>query len=410
MDSVLKKGNEKKRSLISSESWVVNDEGKRRKQEHEVLEQSKYGDGMAWFRGCLIGKGCFGSVFLANLKKPKSRYSSYPPIMAVKSAEVSVSSSIQNEREVVNNLRGCRNVIRCFGEEITTGENGQMVYNLLLEYGSGGTLADLIKKSGPNGLLESDVKRHTRSILHGLRHIHHNGYVHCDLKPENILLVGSSSNGGFMAKIGDLGLAKKAKQSKKSKLVRYQRGTPIYFSPELQTDGVQEAPSDIWAFGCIVLEMFTGKPPWNSKTENNNEESPSIPISISREGRSFLKSCLSRKACFRWTAEMLLAHPFLEGVGDDEEEDDDKVEELGEVLDINAICSSIISENDDVDDDDDEMSMLSFSDGLSYFSEDELHCWSEEDVSCFSVEENGTTVPLNEVHQYPITFTISSGV
>ncbi|CAH1423061.1 unnamed protein product [Lactuca virosa] len=105
---------------------------------------------------------------------------------------------------------------------------------------------------------------------------------------------------------------------------------------------------------------------------------------------------------------MLLAHPFLEGVGDDNEEDDDTVEELGEVLDINAICSSVISENDD--DDDDEMSMLSFSDELSYFSEDELHCWSEEDVSCFSVEENGTTVPLNEVHQYPITFTISSGV
>ncbi|XP_023744128.1 mitogen-activated protein kinase kinase kinase 20 [Lactuca sativa] len=409
MDLVLKKGNEKKRSLISSESWVVNDERKRRKQEHEVLEQSKYGDGMAWFRGCLIGKGCFGSVFLANLKKPKSRYSSYPPIMAVKSAEVSVSSSIQNEREVLNNLRGCRNVIRCFGEEITTGENGQMVYNLLLEYGSGGTLADLIKKSGQNGLPESDVKRHTRSILHGLRHIHHNGYVHCDLKPENILLVGSSSNSGFMAKIGDLGLAKKAKQSKKSKVVRYQRGTPIYFSPELQTDGVQEAPSDIWAFGCVVLEMFTGKPPWNSKMENNNDESPSIPSSISREGRSFLKSCFSRKACFRWTAEMLLAHPFLEGVGDDNEEDDDTVEELGEVLDINAICSSVISENDD-DDDDDEMSMLSFSDGLSYFSEDELHCWSEEDVSCFSVEENGTTVPLNEVHQYPFTFSISSGV
>lgn len=405
MDLVLKKGNEKKRSLISSESWVVNDERKRRKQEHEVLEQSKYGDGMAWFRGCLIGKGCFGSVFLANLKKPKSRYSSYPPIMAVKSAEVSVSSSIQNEREVLNNLRGCRNVIRCFGEEITTGENGQMVYNLLLEYGSGGTLADLIKKSGQNGLPESDVKRHTRSILHGLRHIHHNGYVHCDLKPENILLIGSSSNGDFTAKIGDLGLAKRAKQSKKSKVVRYQRGTPIYFSPELQTDGVQEAPSDIWAFGCIVLEMFTGKPPWNSNMETNNDESPSIPSSISREGRSFLKSCFSRKACFRWTAEMLLAHPFLEGVGDDDDDEDVKVKELGEVLDINGICSSIMS-----DDDDDEMSMLSFSDGLSYFSEDELHCWSEEDVSCFSVEENGTTVPLNEVHQYPFTFSISSGV
>ncbi|KAI3687813.1 hypothetical protein L1987_81516 [Smallanthus sonchifolius] len=50
-----------------------------------------------------------------------------------------------------------------------------------------GTLVDFIRKSGRNGLPESDVKRHTRSILCGLRHIHHCGYVHCDLKPENIL-------------------------------------------------------------------------------------------------------------------------------------------------------------------------------------------------------------------------------
>ena len=124
-----------------------------------VVEQSKYGDGMAWFRGCLIGKGCFGSVYVANLKKPKSRYSSFPPILAVKSAEVSVSSSIQKEKEVLNNLRGCRNVIRCFGEEITTGENGQMVYNLLLQYGSGRTLADLINKSGRNGLPVEERRR-----------------------------------------------------------------------------------------------------------------------------------------------------------------------------------------------------------------------------------------------------------
>ncbi|KAL4580766.1 hypothetical protein LXL04_016968 [Taraxacum kok-saghyz] len=113
----------------------------------------------ACFRGCLIGKGCFGSVYVANLKKPKSRYSSFPPILAVKSAEVSVSSSIQKEKEVLNNLRGCRNVIRCFGEEITTGENGQMVYNLLLQYGSGRTLADLINKSGQNGLPVEERRR-----------------------------------------------------------------------------------------------------------------------------------------------------------------------------------------------------------------------------------------------------------
>ncbi|KAL7162044.1 hypothetical protein ACSBR2_042506 [Camellia fascicularis] len=64
------------------------------------------------------------------------------------------------------------------GEEVTNGENGEMVYNLLLKYGSGGTLADLIKKSGGCGLPESDVRYYTRSLLRGLNHIHQCGYVH----------------------------------------------------------------------------------------------------------------------------------------------------------------------------------------------------------------------------------------
>ncbi|GKB16124.1 mitogen-activated protein kinase kinase kinase 17-like protein [Tanacetum coccineum] len=367
---------------------------KRKNQEQDQQHSINYGDGMSWFRGCLIGKGCYGSVFLANLKKPKSRHSSYPRIMAVKSAEVSVSGSIQKEKEILDNIRGCRNVIKCYGEEITNGENNnQMVYNLLLEYGSGGTLADVIKESNNgNGLREFNVKRYARSILRGLCHIHNCGYVHCDLKPENILLVGNSVN-KFSAKIGDLGLAKRAKQSKKSKSDTYWRGTPMYFSPEVVIDGVQESPSDIWAFGCIVLEMLTGNSPWGSMRETNcdevlarignSNEVPLIPSTLSREVKSFLKGCFSRKAMYRWTAEMLLAHPFLEGVDDDEENDDSKVEESSEVLDINAITSS---EDDD---------------GI------------EHDVSsCFSVEdsleaERSTTAALNQVHQYPIAFTIS---
>ncbi|XP_076897781.1 mitogen-activated protein kinase kinase kinase 20-like [Bidens hawaiensis] len=379
-----------------------------------------YGDGKAWVRGGCIGKGCFGSVFMATLKKPKSRYSSYPQIMAVKSAEVSASASIQKEREVLNNVKGCRNVIRCFGDEITNAGNGLMVYNLLLEYGAGGTLADLIKRSGDIGLPESDVKRYARSIVRGLWHIHQCGYVHCDLKPDNILLVSGGSNcsglgcsgsGGdeFVAKIGDLGLAKRAKQSKKGRLMSYWRGTPMYLSPEAVTDGVQEAPADIWAIGCIVLEMLTGSPPWGRESDTTCEdvvnrigegnECPPIRSTLSSEAKSFLKGCFV-KSKFRLTADMLLVHPFLEGI-DDNEEDDDEDDDSGDVYDINAISSLIMSENDD--------GYSSYSDGV---------CWSEDDGegtqtdinSCFSIgEETSIVPPLNGV-QYPISVTIASRV
>ena len=73
-------------------------------------------------------------------------------------------------------------------------ENGDMVYNLLLEYTSSGSLRDLIHNSGGCGLPESDVKRYTKCILKGLNHIHGCGYLRCDIKPENVLLVNVSAS------------------------------------------------------------------------------------------------------------------------------------------------------------------------------------------------------------------------
>ncbi|MFS7976267.1 putative mitogen-activated protein kinase kinase kinase STE-STE11 family [Helianthus anomalus] len=45
----------------------------------------------------------------------------------------------------------------------------------------------------------------------------------------------------------------------------------MYFSPEV-IDGVQEASSNIWAVGCIVLEMLTTNPPWGLKGDTNSDE------------------------------------------------------------------------------------------------------------------------------------------
>ena len=70
-------------------------------------EASDFGDGETWVRGPLIGKGGFGSVFLATSKKPNSRFQCFPSVMAVKSAEVSISASLQKEKEVHNNVQGC---------------------------------------------------------------------------------------------------------------------------------------------------------------------------------------------------------------------------------------------------------------------------------------------------------------
>ncbi|KAF2322384.1 hypothetical protein GH714_013152 [Hevea brasiliensis] len=162
-------------------------------------------------------------------------------------------------------------------------KDGKMLYNLLLEYASGGTLADLKKRSGGYGLPESDVKRYTRPILKGINYIHSHDYVHCDLKPDNVLLV-PSGDGDFVPNIGDFGLPKKGSN-----------------------------PSETTEKACVrIADIY---------------ELPKIPSWISKDGKDFLKGCLVKNHQFRFTIEMLLIHPFISGI------DDTKSSEFGEIVD-----------------------------------------------------------------------------
>ncbi|GMQ09318.1 hypothetical protein CsSME_00052740 [Camellia sinensis var. sinensis] len=316
----------------------------KRKHEEFKIKKSVYGDGNKWFRGSIIGKSSSGPVYLATLKKPKWRLTHLPVLMAVKSAEVSHSALLQREAIVLSNLHACPYIYRCFGEEIMTGDRNRIIYNLLLEYGSGGTLADLIKKSGGEGLPESDVRRYTRHILEGLDCVHSCGYVHRALKPENIIIVPIITGTGteYVAKIGDFGLAKRAKQMRKmmtmSKSCKL-RGSLGYSSPETVVDkGLQqESPSDIWALGMIVFEMLAGKSVWDGKQDSEVEDILSeigkghgllkLPnhSEVSEEAMDFLKGCFAGKAMDRLTTQMLLNHPFAAGLGEDREDDEEEL-------------------------------------------------------------------------------------
>ncbi|KAJ7942768.1 Mitogen-activated protein kinase kinase [Quillaja saponaria] len=242
-----------------------------------------------------------------------------------------------------------------------------MIFNLLLEYASGGSLSDLINKSSNRGLPESDVKRYTRSILRGLARIHECGFVHCDLKPDNILLVPVSSKNSFngfnyMAKIADFGLSKAVKQNKRGRWDIGLRGTPVYLAPETVAENIQGPQSDIWALGCVVFEMLTGI--WGEDRNMSFEDVcrligdenglPEIPSGISRMGRNFLKACLVRKPMYRSSPEVLLDHPFIAGIDDDFWEGDESQEQgldlgtsvMGENEDIPCYCSVFESESE----------------------------------------------------------------
>jgi serine/threonine-protein kinase len=104
-------------------------------------------------------------------------------------------------------------------------------------------------------------------ILGALDAAHVAGVVHRDLKPDNIYLVRDpSAPGAVRVKVLDFGIAKlgadrfgeKAKTQGGTIL-----GTPAYMAPE-QCKGTSEvdARADLYALGCIMFELLTGRPPF----------------------------------------------------------------------------------------------------------------------------------------------------
>ncbi|KAF5738964.1 hypothetical protein HS088_TW12G00160 [Tripterygium wilfordii] len=297
---------------------------------------------------CEWERGAFGSAFLAHPKSPSSlsRDSGLllPPVFAVKSAEILFSETIENEIEVFNDLQssGCSPyIITCFGEEFTVKDNGNTVYNLLLEYASGGSLAHVIKKLLWRWMPVEQVKRYTRQLLLGLSHIHDSGYVHCDIKPDNVLLV-PSEDGDFVAKIADFGLAKRRRRE-----FDHVKGTPRYLAPAPVVHGVLDCASDIWALGCTVYEMLTGYSVWpldfNATTDDLYHkiasEEPHLTFRFPVETEAFLRTYLVRTPAERPTAKMLMEHPFLTGLIEEEQK-----EEFWEKVDENG-CQQVEAEN-----------------------------------------------------------------
>src|SRR5262249_22770682 len=96
-------------------------------------------------------------------------------------------------------------------------------------------------------------------ILDALDAAHRKGITHRDLKPANILATKSG------IKLLDFGLAKQNERLSETDATRALTeqgvivGTVQYMSPEQLQGKEADARSDLFAFGCVLYEMLTGK-------------------------------------------------------------------------------------------------------------------------------------------------------
>lgn len=135
---------------------------------------------------------------------------------------------------------------------------------LVLEFVDGRTLFDVLR-DGP--LPVSEAMAFAKQIADGLVAAHDRGIIHRDLKPGNIMVTADGA-----IKILDFGLGKtldagpgtEDQQNSPTMTMAATRagiilGTAGYMSPEQAKGRTADKRSDVWAFGCVLYEMLTGR-------------------------------------------------------------------------------------------------------------------------------------------------------
>jgi serine/threonine protein kinase len=136
---------------------------------------------------------------------------------------------------------------------------GQGVYEqqlfYVMEFIRGGTLKGLLAASGPLNWLET--AECGRQLASALQYAHNHGVIHRDVKPGNVYLKRDGN-----LKLGDFGIARDTLSVDLTD-IGLTVGTYYYMSPEL-VRGAREisGKSDLYALGCVLFELLTGRPPY----------------------------------------------------------------------------------------------------------------------------------------------------
>lgn len=186
-------------------------------------------------------------------------------------------------------------------------EDASGVHALVLELVEGENLRERLRRSS---LPLTEALAIARQIAEALEAAHERGIVHRDLKPSNIKIARDGT-----VKVLDFGLAKAtvdlADGSDFEELPTLTAdptsagvilGTAAYMSPEQARGKAVDKRTDIWAFGCVVFEMLSGRMAFSGETASDTiaailEREPPwnrLPDSTSIAIRRLLRRCLEK--------------------------------------------------------------------------------------------------------------------
>ncbi len=198
-----------------------------------------------------LGKGGMGRLYRAlDLKLQEE--------VALKIIKPEIASDKETIERFSNELKLARRIShKNIGRMYELMEDGGVHY-ITMEYIAGQDLKALIRQSGR--LAVETAISIGRQVGEGLAEAHRLGVVHRDLKPNNVLIDREGR-----AKILDFGIARSL-QAKGITVEGTIIGTPEYMSPEQVEGRETDARSDIFAYGCVLYEMLTGKSPFARET------------------------------------------------------------------------------------------------------------------------------------------------
>jgi Tol biopolymer transport system component len=247
-----------------------------------------------------LGAGGMGEVYRARDAR-LSRDVALKVLREAFAADAERMARFEREAKVLASLNH-PNIASIYGLEESNG-----VRALIMELVEGPTLAERITRGA---LPVEEALIIARQIAEGLEYAHERGIIHRDLKPGNVKVTADGH-----VKLLDFGLAKALEgetaeedlQNSPTLSMAATRagvllGTAAYMSPEQARGKRVDRRTDIWAFGCVLCELLTGKTAFAGETISDTlaavirgePDWKSLPASVPRRIRALLGRCLEK--------------------------------------------------------------------------------------------------------------------